>query len=112
MRSARGDRTDTEAFASLVANVAVSIGVVLTVAIIWLALAQLSRHGQWPPFATNPGPPSLGETGDFFGGWANSLALVWLIVVTLLQYLALRVQREELRISRQELRETREEIGK
>lgn len=53
---------------------------------------------------------SLSETGDFVGGWANSLALVWLIVVAVLQQRALQVQREELDISRREFRETRSEI--
>ena len=50
--------------------------------------------------------------GDFIGGWANSVALIWLVVVTMLQYIALRVQQAELRLTRQEMKDTRDEIKK
>lgn len=84
-------------------HIAFYIAIGLTIAIAALALAQLAEHGDWPAFDTrpnaSPGAISLGETGDFFGGWANSLAPVWLIAIAVMQYSSLQLQREELRLS-------------
>lgn len=95
---------------SIGASWAFGVAVILSVGVLGLALAQLARHGSWPPFTTSRADLSLGETGDFFGGWANSLALVWLVAVAWLQFQALKTQQADLKLSRKEMRYTREEI--
>lgn len=86
-------------------SVPVVVGLVCTVVIAVLAYKQLGLFGHGLPFQLKDEKPTIGETGDFIGGWANSVALVWLVVVALLQFIALGLQRTE-------LRETREEIKK
>ena len=106
--------SEAEEGSGLGGKILVSVGVVLTIGILALGVAQLSNYGDWPPFIVKSRTEalSLGETGDFIGGWANSLALVWLVVVAGLQYQALNVQRADLRATRDELKQTREEIKK
>lgn len=90
----------------------VGIGLLLSAAIMAYGIAQALVYGDLPPFAVKPPSDklSLGETGDFIGGWANSIALIWLVVVTGLQYQALNVQQAELKSTRQEMADTRAEF--
>ena len=45
---------------------------------------------------------SLNELGDFFAGFAGTLALIWLVYGYFLQSRELRLQREELKRQREE----------
>lgn len=83
-------------------TIIISISSAITICVAVVFIAQIIVSGSMPPFVTNNQAPSIGETGDFVGGWANSVALIWLVTVAFLQYLDLRHQREELKLLRQE----------
>jgi hypothetical protein len=81
---------------------ALSIASLITLGIIFLSLFQYFGIVDGFPFNVRNKPVSLGETGDFIGGWANSIALTWIITVTYMQYLDLKLQRLEFRKMREE----------
>ena len=58
---------------------------------------------------------TLGQIGDFFSGFAGTLAFIWLVAAYLMQGQELRLQRQELAMQRQAMEQQRNEwkkIGK
>jgi hypothetical protein len=79
-----------------------SIAIAMTILIIAGFVLQFYSSGRAFPFEISSVPLTLGETGDFVGGWFNSVALVWIITVAISQYSDLRFQRQELKLMYEE----------
>lgn len=76
------------------------------------ALTALVVVGAIATSVIAPKVETLSHLGDFFSGFASTLAFIWLVAAYLLQAQELRLQRSELTLQREAMQQQRDEWRK